>query len=138
MKMLRSAVVVAAVVLDGFVACSSDDDEGTSHKPQPASAHTSSSSTSGGGGEGGNGGAAGGGQGGTGGCDPFTDRGCCAVHPTCPPGSLGPCVVEVKLCGGTCEGIANPVPNTPCGTMGTCEGTECVEPDAGSAGAGGK
>ncbi len=87
-----------------------------------------------------------GGQGGVGGaapCDPW-DAGapeCCVYNQHCAEGALGPCLVDVQLCGGACVGRPNPVVLTACGDAGTCKDGVCVEPEpiggAGGAGGGG-
>lgn len=126
-----------------------DDDLGP---PRPGTSSSVGSTGVGGGAGGGETGGQGGqgGRGGGGGqapCDPWDKTKdapkCCAPESDCHEGVLGPCLVDVWLCNGKCAAQhVNPVPNTPCGTAGTCndEGA-CVEPEpmggAGGVGSGG-
>ena len=127
-------------------ACGSESgDLGAPRQATPSSS-TSASASTGAGGEAGSGGQ--GGQGGHGGqppCDPWDKtRGapeCCVVHPQCPEGVLGVCLVDVRLCNGVCRAAhVNPVPGAPCEGGGKCndEGV-CVlpEPMGGAGGVGG-
>lgn len=115
-----------------LTACGDDDDGLGARRP---AASTVSSSSAGGA----DAGQGGGGQGGAPACDPWADEDCCVTSSFCAEGSLGPCVVDVQLCGGACEGRANPVPDAPCGSMGTCDEKTCVEPEpmGGTGGTGG-
>jgi hypothetical protein len=125
---MRSFIVIVAFAL---LACGPED---PNYDPPDSPLPGASSSSSSGGSVGGSGG-----QGGEPACDPWTDEDCCEVSSFCGEGSLGACVVDIKLCDGICQGKANPIPSAPCGNMGVCEGTVCVEPEpmGGSGGQGG-